>query len=74
MVKGGEAGAIVFDTSERNERVGGRDNRVHKRLRMSPAMAAGVAGRLWELADIVALVEAAEGARKRGPYRKRNAT
>ena len=27
---------------------------------MSPAMAAGVSGRLWEIGDIVALVEAAE--------------
>ena len=49
--------------------------RVHKTLRMSPAMAAGVADRLWEIGDIVALVEAAEAKpTKRGPYRKRGAT
>ncbi|MBS4050778.1 MAG: IS1 family transposase [Methylomonas sp.] len=48
--------------------------RVHSKLRMSPAMAAGVAERLWEVADIVALVEAVEeqsAPKKRGPYAKR---
>lgn len=46
--------------------------RVHSKLRMSPAMAAGVADRLWEISDIVKLVEDAESApAKRGPYKKR---
>ena len=46
--------------------------RVHKTLRMSPAMAASVTNRLWEVADIVRLVEAAETRPgKRGPYKKR---
>lgn len=46
--------------------------RVHSKLRMSPAMAAGVSERLWEVAGIVALVEAEEAAapKKRGPYKK----
>lgn len=34
--------------------------RVHQTLRVSPAMAAGVTGKLWGVNDIVALVEAAE--------------
>lgn len=48
--------------------------RVHGKLRMSPAMAAGVSDNLWEVSDIVALMEAAEAEAEpkvRGPYRKR---
>jgi len=45
--------------------------RIHKTLRVTPAMAAGVADRLWEIADIAKLVDDAEGApKKRGPYKK----
>jgi IS1 family transposase len=45
--------------------------RMHKTLRMSPAMAAGVETRLWDMADIVKLIDAREApAKKRGPYRK----
>jgi len=46
--------------------------RIHSKLRMSPAMAAGVSDRLWEIGDIVGLVEAAETKTitKRGPYKK----
>ena len=45
--------------------------RIHKTLRVTPAMAAGVADRLWEIADIANLVEEAEEApKKRGPYKK----
>lgn len=47
--------------------------RIHKTLRVTPAMAAGVSDRLWGIEDIVALVEAseAEKPRTRGPYKKR---
>jgi hypothetical protein len=34
--------------------------RVHKTLRMSPAMAAGVTKRLWEISDVVDVLEAWE--------------
>lgn len=49
--------------------------RIHKTLRVTPAMAAGVTDRLWEVADIVKLVEAEEAkvSVKRGPYKKSNA-
>ena len=47
--------------------------RIHKSLRVTPAMAAGVADKLWEISDIVALIEKAESRvdRKRGPYKTR---
>jgi hypothetical protein len=32
--------------------------KVHRTLRVSPAMAAGVTTKLWEVSDIVALLEA----------------
>jgi hypothetical protein len=48
--------------------------RIHKTLRVSPAMAAGVTDRLWEIGDIVALVEAVDAVPgKRGPYKKADA-
>jgi len=34
--------------------------RIHKTLRITPAMAAGVADRLWEIRDIVEVLEAWE--------------
>ena len=45
--------------------------RQHKAHRLSPAMAAGIADRLWSMEDVVALVdELAPKAGKRGPYKK----
>lgn len=46
--------------------------RTHNTLRMTPAMAAGLVSRPWEVEDLVALVEAAaEAPKKRGPYKPR---
>jgi hypothetical protein len=39
--------------------------RIHKTLKVSPAMAAWLTDRLWEMADIVRLVDAYEASRKR---------
>ena len=48
--------------------------RIHQTLRVTPAMEPGVTDRVWEMADIVELIEArqAEKNGKRGPYKKRN--
>jgi IS1 family transposase len=46
--------------------------RIHKTLRMSPAMAAGVTDRLWSLDDVIAKIdELAPTPKPRGPYKKR---
>ena len=46
--------------------------RIHKTLRITPAMAAGVSDRLWSIEDLAAMVEeAAPQPGKRGPYKKR---
>lgn len=37
--------------------------RIHKTLKVTPAMAAGVTDRLWEISDIVSVLEAFEAAR-----------
>ena len=34
--------------------------KIHRTLRVSPAMAAGVTTRLWEVSDLVDLLEASE--------------
>ena len=38
--------------------------KIHRTLRVTPAMAAGVTSRLWEVADLVGLLVAAEGGKK----------
>lgn len=46
--------------------------RIHKSLRTSPAMAAGITDRLWSLEDLVAKIdEMAPAPKARGPYKKR---
>jgi len=46
--------------------------RIHKTLRVTPAMQAGVTTRLWSIEDIVDLVEArAEPPKRPATYRKR---
>lgn len=48
--------------------------RVHKTLGTTPAVAAGVADRVWKIEDIVALLEAAEATPiRRGRYSKTRA-
>ncbi len=44
--------------------------RIHKTLRITPAMAAGIADRVWSYEDIAALVPEQE-TKKRGPYKTR---
>lgn len=47
--------------------------RIHKTLKMSPAMAAGVTDQLWSMEDIAALVEArAPKPGRRGSYKRRD--
>jgi IS1 family transposase len=45
--------------------------RIHKTLRVSPAMAAGITNRLWSLDDVIAKIdELAPAPKPRGPYKK----
>lgn len=47
--------------------------RVHKTLRVTPAMEVGISDRVWSYADVAGLLEAMEDAqpKKRGPYKKK---
>ena len=47
--------------------------RIHKSLKTSPAMAAGISDTLWSLDDVIAKVdEMAPPPAKRGHYKKKN--
>jgi hypothetical protein len=52
--------------------------RIHQTLRVTPAMAAGLSDHVWEIEELVALLEADEakmiqnGALNRGKYKARN--
>ena len=45
--------------------------RNHKTLRMTPAMAAGLADSFYEFEDILTRIDSKQAPKKRGPYRKR---
>lgn len=45
--------------------------RVHKTLRITPAMAAGLTDHVWSLEELAGLMEANEQPKKRGPYKKK---
>ena len=47
--------------------------RIHKTLRVTPAMAAGVTDRVFDMSDLAALIAAQEAPAKRGPYKKKAA-
>jgi hypothetical protein len=48
--------------------------RIHKTLRITPAMAANVTDKLMSMDDVVTLIDAgAPAPAKRGPYKKREA-
>jgi IS1 family transposase len=47
--------------------------RIHKSLKITPAMAAGVTDRLWSFEDIIARIDGANPPKPRGPYKKQAA-
>src|SRR5215217_3232782 len=66
--------ARVDSNHLRVRKFAGRYNfvRIHKSRRITPAMAAGITGRLWSMEDVVALLDAREAPpAKRGTYKPR---
>lgn len=48
--------------------------RIHKSLKVSPAMAAGLTDKLWGWEDLIGFNDTAQGeSKKRGPYKKKAA-
>ena len=46
--------------------------KMHKTLKCTPAMAAGVSPTLWGMADLLAMIDGkAEAPKARGPYKKK---
>ena len=45
--------------------------RMHKTLRVTPAMAASLTDKLWGWEDVIALIDAANPPKKRGVYAKK---
>lgn len=48
--------------------------RLHQTLKVSPAMAAGVTDRVWEMVDVVDVLDAFEAKRKHEPKVRLNST
>lgn len=44
--------------------------RIHKTLRITPAMAAGISDHVWSMEEIAMLADASYAPKKRGPYKK----
>ena len=53
----GTLGNLAMFTAIRNTSMSYNFCRIHKPLRVTPAMAAGVTGRLWGIGDIVKVLE-----------------
>ena len=45
--------------------------RIHKTLRVTPAMEAGITDHAWTMEDIATLIEANDAPQARGPYKKK---
>ena len=45
--------------------------RIHKTLRITPAMAAGISDHVWSMEEIAMLADAAYAPKKRGPCKKK---